>query len=156
MLKNIEKKSFSLYNNNMKYVSESEQQTMDIAFSFAQSLRGGEVILLNGELGAGKTTFSKGLALGLGVEERITSPTFTLLNVYESGRLNLYHFDMYRLAEESDLDYGFDEYYGKKDSVCLIEWSKGSYYNRAEVIVIDIEYVDDNKRRIEISEISFN
>ncbi len=140
----------------MKLISESEQTTMELGFNFARTLKGGEVVLLNGQLGAGKTTFSKGLALGLGVKETITSPTFTLLNVYESGRLNLYHFDMYRLSEESDLDYGFDEYYGEKDSVCLIEWSKGNYYNRAKVIVVDIEYIDDNKRRIEIYEVSDN
>lgn len=140
----------------MKYISESEQKTMELGANFAQSLHGGEVILLNGQLGAGKTTFSKGLALGLGIDDTITSPTFTLLNVYESGRLKLYHFDMYRLAEESDLDYGFDEYYGDTDGVCLIEWSKGSYYNRAKVISVDIDYIDDNKRSIEIYEVSAN
>lgn len=154
--KSVEKKHRELYNMVMEFISESEQQTIELANEFAKTLKGGEVILLNGELGAGKTTFSKGLAKGLGIEETITSPTFTLLNIYESGRLKLYHFDMYRLAEESDLDYGFDEYYGEKGSVCLIEWSKGKYYNRARVVVINIDYLSEDKRRINIYEASLN
>ena len=79
----------------MKYVSESESDTYKIAADFAATLSGGEIVLLSGELGAGKTAFVKGLAAALGIDDEVTSPTFTLMNVYY-GSLTLYHFDVYR------------------------------------------------------------
>ncbi len=134
----------------MKYITETAEETEKIGFDLARELHGGEVILLNGELGAGKTTFSKGLARGLGITDAITSPTFTLLNTYQGSKLKLYHFDMYRLTSGSDTDYGFDEYYGLTDRVCLIEWTVASEYFGAKVINIDIEYLSATKRKITI------
>lgn len=134
----------------MEIITDTVEQTQNIAKEIASTLKGGEVILLNGELGAGKTVFSKGIALGLGIAEPITSPTFTLMNSYFSGRLKLYHFDMYRLTEGSDVDYGFEEYYGLKDSVCLIEWSVATDYYGAKVITVDLEYISQTQRKITI------
>ena len=136
--------------NDMEYVTENQEQTQKIGEELATRLRGGEVVLLYGELGAGKTTFSKGLAFGLGVRETVTSPTFTLMHSYDSGRLKLYHFDMYRLTEGSDVDYGFEEYYGESGSVCLIEWSVATEYYGAKVITVKIDYLSESKRKIVI------
>lgn len=137
----------------MEYISETAEKTEELGFNLAKELHGGEVILLNGELGAGKTTFSKGLARGLGITDTITSPTFTLLNTYQGNELKLYHFDMYRLTKGSDSDYGFDEYYGLTDRVCLIEWTVATEYFGAKVINIDIEYLSATKRKINIKTI---
>ena len=135
----------------MEYVTTSQEETFELGKSFAERLHGGEVVLLNGDLGAGKTTFSKGVACGLGIKDVITSPTFTLLNEYQ-GRLKLYHFDTYRLTKGSDVDMGFDEYYGLDNSVCLIEWSVALDYYGAKVISVDFEYLAEGKRRITINE----
>lgn len=137
----------------MEYTTERAEQTEELGFQLASRLHGGEVVLLNGELGAGKTTFSKGLARGLGVSDTITSPTFTLLNVYKGKDLKLFHFDMYRLTAGSDSDYGFDEYYGLPDNVCLIEWTAAQEYFGAKVIKVDIDYLSETGRRIRISEV---
>lgn len=137
----------------MEYTTETAEQTEELGYKLASELQGGEVILLNGELGAGKTTFSKGLARGLGVSDTITSPTFTLLNTYQGTDLKLYHFDMYRLTEGSDSDYGFDEYYGLTDRVCLIEWTVATDYFGAKVINVDIEYLSATKRKLKITEL---
>ncbi|MBQ7164058.1 MAG: tRNA (adenosine(37)-N6)-threonylcarbamoyltransferase complex ATPase subunit type 1 TsaE [Clostridia bacterium] len=88
----------------------------------AQELKAGDVVLLEGELGAGKSEFARGVAGGLGVTETVTSPSFTILNVYESGRVPLYHFDWYRLESAEELfEMGLDEYLGG-DGVALVEW----------------------------------
>lgn len=137
----------------MEYITESAEQTEELGYNLALSLVGGEVVLLNGELGAGKTTFSKGLAKGLGITDTITSPTFTLLNTYQGTKLKLYHFDMYRLTNGSDSDYGFDEYYGLSDNVCLIEWTVANEYFGAKVITVDIDYLSATQRKININNI---
>ena len=133
----------------MEYVSGSQEETYKLGMMLGERLQGGEVVELNGELGAGKTTFTKGVAKALGVEDVITSPTFTLLNSYE-GRLTLYHFDMYRLEKGEDVSRGFDEYYGQEGAVCLSEWSAAESYFGAKVIKVDFTYLDANKRRIVI------
>lgn len=108
----------------MEYISNSLRDTEKLGKIIASKLVGGEVIVLSGDLGAGKTTFTKGLCKALKISENITSPTFTLMNIYESGRLNLYHFDMYRIEDESEaVELGLNEYfYGK--GVCVIEWAE--------------------------------
>lgn len=123
------------------YLSHNVQETYRIAASLAQCLAGGEVLLLDGDLGAGKTTFVKGLALALGVEDTVTSPTFTLMNEYHGTRLTLYHFDLYRLGEEGAEEMGFDEYFHQEGSVCCIEWNKSDNY-WGKVIRIRAEYVE--------------
>lgn len=102
-------------------------KSADETFSLGRKLGGicgpGDIILLNGELGAGKTVFSKGFGEGLGIEEPISSPTFTLVQIYEEGRLPLYHFDVYRIADISEMDeIGYEDYFFG-DGVCLVEWA---------------------------------
>lgn len=106
---------------NIKLLSQQEETTIKIGRIIGENLNGGTIIALTGDLGAGKTTFSKGIALGLRIKEPVTSPTYTIVHEYE-GRLPLYHFDTYRIGDcEEMYDIGFDEYlYGK--GVCLIEW----------------------------------
>ncbi len=105
------------------FETDGPERTMEIAEDIAKDLKSGSVITLDGDLGAGKTVFSKGLAKGLGVKEIVDSPTFTVLKIYESGRLPLYHFDVYRIGDADEMyDIGFEEYlYG--DGVSLIEWA---------------------------------
>jgi tRNA threonylcarbamoyladenosine biosynthesis protein TsaE len=102
----------------------SENETCLAAKNLAKEVKPGDIICLNGELGVGKTAFSKGFALGLGISEPISSPTFTIIQEYEEGRLPLYHFDVYRISDISEMDeIGYEDYfYG--DGICLIEWAE--------------------------------
>ena len=106
------------------------EETAKYAFEMSQNAEPGQVFALIGDLGVGKTVFTKGFAEGLGIEEPVSSPTFTILQIYEEGRLPLYHFDVYRIEEPEEMEeVGFDDYiYG--DGVCLIEWA-----NRIEEIL---------------------
>ena len=101
----------------------SAQQTWEAGRQMGLSAARGQVIALAGDLGTGKTVFAQGFAAGLGIRESVNSPTFTILQVYEDGRLPLYHFDVYRIGDSEEmLEIGWEEYvYG--DGVCLIEWS---------------------------------
>lgn len=108
----------------MEYKSGSEAQTEAIGAQLAQALTPGTVIAFTGDLGAGKTAFTRGLARGLGVTDRVTSPTFTIVNEYEGGRLPLFHFDMYRLESSDELfDIGWEDYL-RRGGVCAVEWSE--------------------------------
>lgn len=105
------------------YLSHTEQETEKIGESLALRLQPGDVIAYLGDLGAGKTAFTRGLARGLGYSGRVTSPTFTIVNEYE-GTLPLFHFDMYRLSDEEELfDIGWEDYLNR-GGVCAIEWSE--------------------------------
>ena len=110
--------------------SYSPEETFETGRRIAGKARPGDVFALEGDLGAGKTVFTKGFASGLGVTGAVNSPTFTILQIYEEGRLPLYHFDVYRIEEPEEMEeVGFDDYiYG--DGVCLIEWA-----NRIEEIL---------------------
>ena len=135
----------------MKFISKSEKDTYKIAKKFERTLSGGEVVILNGDLGAGKTTFTKGLAKALGITENVTSPTFTLMNIYTSGRITLYHFDMYRIEDESEAqELGLDEFfYG--NGVCMIEWAENiKNMLPKNLITINITKLGENEREIEI------
>ena len=104
-------------------ISHNPQETFALGVQCAASLRRGDVLALAGDLGAGKTHFTKGLAAGLGVESDVTSPTFTLIHEYPGGRLPLFHIDLYRLEEEDEvLGIGLDEYLDG-DGVTVIEWA---------------------------------
>lgn len=102
--------------------TRSAGETRDFGRRLAAQLRAGDVVLMTGNLGAGKSELARGIAEGLGVTETVTSPSFTILNVYESGRVPLYHFDWYRLNSEEELyELGMDEYLGG-DGIALVEW----------------------------------
>lgn len=107
-----------------KMESNSEQQTRELGRKLGVSCEAGTVVLLHGDLGVGKTVFTKGFAEGLGITEPVSSPTFTIIQQYDSGRLPLYHFDVYRIADVEEMDeIGYEDYfYG--DGVCLIEWAE--------------------------------
>lgn len=134
-------------------ISESSKQTFEIGLAIGRKTRNGDTFALSGELGAGKTCFTGGLARGLDVggDYSITSPTFTLINEY-TGRCRLYHFDVYRLTCASDLDdIGYDEYISG-NSVVVIEWAeKVADALPDDTITIHFEYLDENKRKIKIS-----
>lgn len=98
-------------------------QTMDFAKQLASNLNAGDVLVLNGDLGAGKTTFTKGLAEGLGITATIKSPTFTIIREYQDGRLPLYHMDVYRLENGGGEELGLDEYFAG-DGVSVVEWAQ--------------------------------
>lgn len=138
----------------LEVISDSPEMTMQIAEKYAQSIKTPVVISLVGDLGAGKTTFSKGFAKGLGIKEMITSPTFTIMNDYSSGRLPLYHFDMYRLnGKDEALELGFEEYFDLRrlKGVCLVEWAE-NVKGLLPALHIEINFikVDDEKRKIQI------
>ena len=100
-----------------------EQDTYDLGKKLGESCKAGDIILLNGDLVVGKTVFTKGFGKGLGIEEPISSPTFTIMQIYEQGRLPLYHFDVYRIADPEEMDeIGYEDYFFGK-GVCLIEWA---------------------------------
>ena len=103
--------------------SRSEKDTFALGQKLGGDCRPGDIVLLNGDLGVGKTVFTKGFGKGLGIEEPISSPTFTIMQIYESGRLPLYHFDVYRIGDIEEMDeIGYEDYfYG--EGVCLIEWA---------------------------------
>lgn len=132
--------------------SKSEKDTFNVGKMLAEKMVGGEVIIYEGELGAGKTVFSKGLASGLGVEDIVTSPTFTILNIYKGTKLNLYHFDMYRLEDEDEAkELGFEEYIKNPNGVCAIEWASQTKSLLPEnVYKVIIKKISDEEREITI------
>ncbi len=134
-------------------VSENAEQTVAIGFAIGEKAGAGDIFALSGELGAGKTCWTCGLARGVGVDDHytITSPTFTLINEYP-GKYPLYHFDVYRLNGAGDLDdLGYDEYLSGK-GVIVIEWAE-KIVNALppDIVTIHFTYVDENKRIIRIS-----
>ena len=133
-------------------ITNSIDETFKLGEDLAKKLRGGEVILLNGDLGAGKTVFAKGLAKGLGVQAVVNSPTFNIMNVYQGQNIKFCHFDMYRIDDDSELkELGFEEFIGDKNYVCAIEWpSKTASLLPKSVITVNINKLDDDKRNIEI------
>ena len=134
---------------NMKFVSHSVNDTYAFAKRVADKLKGGEVIILRGDLGAGKTTFTKGLAKALGVEETVTSPTFTYVKEYY-GRLPLYHFDMYRVADADEVyELGLEEYF-YKGGVVVVEWNK--FDDVKDPLVIDVKAVGEGVREFNVND----
>ena len=108
----------------MEYITTSPQETEALGQALAQRLRPGDVLAYYGDLGAGKTAFTRGVAAGLGIPDRVTSPTYTIVNEYEGGRLPLFHFDMYRLGSADELfDIGWEDYLSR-GGVCAVEWSE--------------------------------
>ncbi len=133
----------------MIVVTNSLQETFLFAKQIAKALKGGEALLLNGTLGAGKTTFTKGLAQGLGVTKTVVSPTFTIIKEYEGTKFSLYHIDMYRIEDEDEIyELGIEELY-RDDSITVIEWNKMEVLPE-RVIEINVEVIDENTRKWEV------
>jgi tRNA threonylcarbamoyladenosine biosynthesis protein TsaE len=132
----------------MTCVTHSEDETIAVASEFAQSLRAGDVVLLSGTLGAGKTAFVRGLAQGLGISgDDVSSPTFTIVHEYRGGRLALYHADLYRLERAATEDIGLEEM-GVKDGVLAIEWPDRLTHALPGARAVLMEIVDEQTRRI--------
>ena len=132
------------------YITKNESETEALGAEFAKNLPGGTVIAMYGDLGAGKTAFVRGMAKGMGLECRVTSPTFTIVNEY-LGQRELIHFDMYRLSSADELfDIGWDDYIAR-GAVCAVEWSENvSEAFTGDEIRLNIEKLDDNTRKITI------
>lgn len=132
-----------------QWISASVEQTEKIAAELAREFTGGETLLLEGDLGAGKTHFAKGLAIGLDIAELVTSPTFALHNVY-NGRLTLNHFDFYRVDDCEEVEIlGLNEFFGQPDCVCVIEWAQNiAPLLPSNAVTVRIDKADDNTRKI--------
>ena len=134
----------------MQYITNSPMETEKIGAALAERLTPGAVIAYRGGLGAGKTAFTRGLARGLGCADMVTSPTYTIVNEYLSGRLPLFHFDMYRLASSDDLwDIGWEDYL-ERGGVCAVEWSENVADALEDAILVTIEKTGEESRRITI------
>lgn len=129
----------------------STEETRALGRRLANQLRPGDTVLLRGDLGSGKSELTRGLAAGLGVRETVTSPSFTILNVYESGRVPLYHFDWYRLESEEELyEMGMDEYLGG-DGIAVVEWPDQCPGALPEdALEIRLRFTDETTREAEI------
>ena len=133
----------------MEFVTHSREETAALGGRLADALKTGRVVAFTGDLGAGKTAFVSGMARALGVEERVTSPTFTIVNEYEGGRLPLFHFDMYRLGGADELFHiGWEDYLAR-GGVCAVEWSENvSDALEEDVISVEICRGETDSRRI--------
>ena len=139
----------------MIYEVYSEEETRQIGYELGEKAAKGEIYCLQGDLGVGKTVFTKGFAQGLNITEHITSPTFTIVNEYHSGRIPFYHFDVYRIGDVEEMfEIGYEEYfYG--DGVCLIEWAELI----TDILPDDVKWIkiekdltsdNENYRKIEV------
>ena len=134
----------------MEFLTNSPEETEKIGSALGKILKPGTVIAYRGDLGAGKTAFTRGLAKGLGCQDLVTSPTYTIVNEYLGGRLPLFHFDMYRLASSDDLwDIGWEDYL-ERGGICAVEWSENVSDAMEDAIFITIEKTGDESRRITI------
>ena len=132
------------------FTTHSPEETFALAKSIGEQLKGGEIFLLSGDLGAGKTVFAKGLAAGLGIDPSdVTSPSFTLVNILE-GRLKFYHVDLYRLESDSRVDLGLQEIFEDSAAVTAIEWAERLQYAPLNSTHVSIEYLSEAERKIEI------
>ena len=134
----------------MEFITNSPAETEKIGSALGQAIPAGSIIAYRGDLGAGKTAFTRGLARGLGTAEMVTSPTYTIVNEYLGGRCPLFHFDMYRLRSSDDLfDIGWDDYLDR-NGVCAVEWSENVDDAMEDAIYVTIEKLGENARRITI------
>ena len=134
----------------MEFITTSPAETERIGAALSKLLAPGAVIAYRGDLGAGKTAFTRGLARGLGVADPVTSPTYTIVNEYLGGRMPLFHFDMYRLHSSDDLwDIGWEDYL-ERGGICAVEWSENVADAMENAITVTIEKLGDDTRRITI------
>lgn len=134
----------------MEFITNTVEETEAVGAALGKRLPAGTVIAYQGDLGAGKTAFTRGLAKGLGATDRITSPTYTIVNEYLSGRLPLFHFDMYRLADAEALwDIGWEDYL-ERGGICAVEWSENVQSALENPVYITLEKLGETARRITI------
>ena len=134
----------------MIFYTNSPAETEAIAEKLAKYLSAGTVIAYRGDLGAGKTAFTRGLAKGLGCSDMVTSPTYTIVNEYLSGKMPLFHFDMYRLGSADELwDIGWEDYL-QRGGICAVEWSENVEEALENFVLVNIEKTGDESRRITI------
>lgn len=132
----------------MEFITHSPVETEAVGQALGKVLCAGAVLAYEGDLGAGKTAFTRGLARGLGCTDQVTSPTYTIVNEYLSGRLPLFHFDMYRLRSAEDLwDIGWDDYL-ERSGVCAVEWSENVREALEDPVTVRIEKLGEDSRRI--------
>ena len=132
----------------MEYITNSPAETEALGAALGRVVPAGTVLAYRGDLGAGKTAFTRGLAAGLGYTDPVTSPTYTIVNEYLGGRLPLFHFDMYRLACADDLwDIGWEDYLDRQ-GVCAVEWSENVTEALEGAVTINIEKLGEDTRRI--------
>ncbi len=136
----------------MTYITKNEHETESLGEQFAKSLKPGCVVALRGEMGAGKTVFVRGVAKGLGIDARVTSPTYTIVNEYNTTP-PMFHFDLYRLGSADELfEIGFDDYLAR-GGICLIEWFENAEDEYSPDIVVNIVYgEEEGTRSIDIQE----
>lgn len=133
--------------NSIKYCTNHAEQTEALGSALAGQLRPGDIVAFFGDLGAGKTAFVRGLARGLGIREAVTSPTYTVVNEYTSGRIPLFHFDLFRLSGPDDLfDIGWEDYL-ERGGVCAVEWSERAETLLGGAIRVTIRMADGIDRR---------
>jgi len=134
----------------MELITNSPEETEKIGAALGTIIKPGTVIAYRGDLGAGKTAFTRGLARGLGSTELVTSPTYTIVNEYLGGRIPLFHFDMYRLRSADDLwDIGWEDYL-ERGGICAVEWSENVADALEDPIFITIEKLGEESRRITV------
>ena len=132
----------------MQHCSDSVEQTEALGAQLAQRLPAGSVVAFTGDLGAGKTAFVRGMARGLGIRERVTSPTFTIVNEYEGGTKPLFHFDLYRLGSDDELfEIGWEDYLAR-GGICAVEWSERAPQAMEGAVRVDIRRGDHDGQRI--------
>ena len=132
----------------MEFITNSPQETEALGQKLGQILPAGTVIAYRGDLGAGKTAFTRGLARGLGIQDPVTSPTYTIVNEYLGGRIPLFHFDMYRLHSADDLfDIGWDDYL-ERQGICAVEWSENVAEALEDPLVVTICKTGEESRKI--------
>ena len=135
----------------MEFITNSPLETEKVGEALGKSLQPGTILAYEGDLGAGKTAFTRGLARGLGCAEQVTSPTYTIVNEYLSGRMPLFHFDMYRLSCADDLwDIGWDDYL-ERGGVCAVEWSENVRDAMEDAITVCIQKLGEDTRKITIT-----
>ncbi|HSX48738.1 MAG TPA: tRNA (adenosine(37)-N6)-threonylcarbamoyltransferase complex ATPase subunit type 1 TsaE, partial [Candidatus Saccharimonadales bacterium] len=138
----------------METITKSAKETFEFGRKIGSSLKGGEILALIGELGAGKTTFIQGLAKGMGIENKIVSPTFILMRTYAGDKLNLYHLDLYRL--EGDVrthvrELGIEDFWGRNGNVAVVEWAdKSKEIFPEKTVWINFEKINEDTRKITV------
>ena len=132
----------------MRYISNNVEETERIGAELACRLSSGSIVAFTGDLGSGKTAFVRGMASGLGVKERVTSPTFTIVNEYIDGERPLFHFDLYRLYDADELfDIGWEDYLSR-GGICAVEWSERAMDAMDDCVRVDIVRGESDNQRI--------